>query len=98
MKKVTIDIKNIFSSLRNWRKKILYVFWAIFFFMLFLEFFKIQDALYFIRRSKESPDFLVKSQGVRVNFQGYEKSIERIEKGNIYIPKSKNLVNPFSGK
>ena len=74
-----IDIKNIFKNIDVLKKNVGLVFWAILFIVIILEIFVIKDSILKVVESNSEQVSPKKEKGVRVNFEDYDKVINRID-------------------
>lgn len=95
----TIKFKNFIAGLwGRFQKKAFLAFWVIFIIILAFEMFVIKDALGMILKPAGEPLAVKKRQGIRLDFQGYNKVIEIMNKAKNFKAEIKVVDNPFEVK
>ena len=95
MEKFIIQLKDFAGKLKNFNKYFWFFFLAIFFVILFLEFFVVMEAYEVIKAVQVKPEQMKASQGVRIKFEEYETALKRIEGASSFKSSIKLEKDPF---
>ncbi len=90
-----ISIKNLFKNVDVLKKNIGLVFWAILAVVIILEIFVIKASVLKVVESHSEPISQVKEKGVRINFEDYNKVINRINAAKDFEVTKPVVNDPF---
>lgn len=85
--------KDIFG---NFFKNLSWLFFVFFLMLLVLEIFEIKTSVGIIYNINQSPTVVSKEKGVRINFEAYNKVVNRIESVPNFQPSGGITRNPFA--
>ncbi len=91
MKNITFNFNQIFSKLKAHMSML---FWLLLLALLLAEALVVMKAYKMVLQSQAESNVQAKRQ-VRVNFDQYDKAVERVQQGSNYIPKDKLDSSPF---
>ena len=90
-----IEIKDLLKRLEKFKKNLGLVFWLIFIVLLFFELITVKTLVGQILDSYKDPDFVIKDKGVRLDFEGYNRVVDRINSGQRFRVEDRIEYNPF---
>ncbi len=96
MPSIVLKFKNFFSTSNGLQKQLSLVFVAMLLAVIFFCGFSIKRSVDLVLNVPEAP--VGKKPGVRVDFQGYDAVIDRMEKVKKFTPNIKIERNPFGVK
>ena len=98
MKQIQINLNTVKNLANKFIKNLSLLFFAVFLFLIVLEVFEIQISWQIISNADQQPVVTGGEKGVRINFENYNKVVDRIEHSDSFQPTGGITVNPFSNK
>jgi hypothetical protein len=89
---LNIDIKSLQS---RFVKNLSWLFFAGFLVLLIMECFEINQSVQIILNSNQQPAPASQEQGVRINFDAYNKAVSKIQAGQNFVPSGGVASSPF---
>lgn len=88
-----VGVKNFFGSLI---KNLRWLFFAAFLFVLVLEAFQVKNSISVISNINQVPPIAGHEKQVRINFDAYNKAVDRIQQTATFQPTGGITKNPFA--
>lgn len=79
-------------------KNLSWLFIFIFFVIIILDVIRVKNSVRVMLNINSEPVPVVKEKGVRINFENYDKVVNRIRQGIGYQPRTNIETNPFASK
>jgi|GEM_PF-2354581 hypothetical protein len=96
MKKINLNSAGLKNFFEKFAKNLRLVFFAVFLLMLVLEAFQVKNSVSIIFNVNQAPPVQVTGQQVRINFDNYNKAVERIQQAAVFEPTGGITNNPFN--
>lgn len=86
------ELKNLFGRLG---KNLAWLFLALFLALLALEVLEVKKSVSLALSSGQQPEIVSHQQGVRIDFNSYQKAIQKIQSAPNFVPDAGSVNNPF---
>jgi hypothetical protein len=95
-KNININLGSLKDFWAKLVKNLNWLFFAGFLVLLVMEFFKLQTSVSVIMGVNQAPLNTVTQKGIRINFDGYNQAVARIQQASTFTPTGGITNNPFS--
>lgn len=95
-KNLKLNSEAVKNLLQRLSKNLSLLFLTLFLLLVIFEILEIQKSFNIVSNFRQEPQVVMNNSGVRINFEGYDKVVKRIQDSQIYQPPGGVEINPFS--